>query len=51
MRSNPGTVLVTGSSGLIGSEAAEYSDALGWKVHGIDNKMRADFFGPDEDTT
>jgi CDP-paratose 2-epimerase len=51
MRSNSGTALVTGSSGLIGSEAVEYFDALGWKVHGIDNNMRADFFGPDGDTT
>lgn len=44
------TLLVTGSSGLIGSEAVEYFDRLGWEVHGMDNNMRADFFGPDGDT-
>lgn len=44
-------VLVTGSSGLIGSEAVEFFDARGWEVHGVDNNMRRDFFGPDGDTT
>jgi CDP-paratose 2-epimerase len=45
------TVLITGSSGLIGSEAVSYFDARGWKVVGVDNNMRADFFGPKGDTT
>lgn len=44
-------VLITGSSGLIGSEAVTYFDRRGWEVHGIDNNMRRDFFGPDGDTT
>lgn len=44
-------LLVTGSSGLIGSESVTYFDAKGWKVHGVDNNMRKDFFGPDGDTT
>jgi CDP-paratose 2-epimerase len=44
-------VLVTGSSGLIGSEAVEHFDRLGDHVLGIDNNMRADFFGPKGDTT
>jgi len=44
------TLLVTGSSGLIGSEVVSYFDSLGWKVHGVDNNMRADFFGPPGDT-
>ncbi|MCC9608050.1 NAD-dependent epimerase/dehydratase family protein [Blastopirellula sp. JC732] len=44
-------VLVTGSSGLIGSQTVEYFDQLGWDVHGIDNNMRMDFFGRDGDTT
>ena len=44
-------LLVTGSSGLIGSEAVEYFAARGWTVHGVDNNMRRDFFGPDGDTT
>ena len=43
--------LVTGSSGLIGSEAVTYFDAMGFDVVGIDNNMRADFFGPKGDTT
>ncbi len=44
------TLLVTGSSGLIGSEVAEHFCCLGWDVHGVDNNMRADFFGPTGDT-
>lgn len=43
-------ILVTGSSGLIGSEVVVHFDALGWDVHGVDNNMRADFFGPGGDT-
>jgi len=44
-------VLVTGSSGLIGSEAAAFFDHRGWEVHGVDNNMRRDFFGEHGDTT
>jgi CDP-paratose 2-epimerase len=44
-------VLVTGSAGLIGSEAVSFFDALGFRVDGIDNNGRADFFGPQGDTT
>ncbi len=44
-------VLVTGSSGLIGSEAVQFFDGLGFEVTGVDNNMRADFFGPRGDTT
>ena len=44
-------VLITGSSGLIGSEAVTFFDRLGWTVHGLDNNMRRDFFGSDGDTT
>lgn len=43
-------LLVTGSSGLIGSEVVDYYCKLGWRVHGVDNNMRADFFGPQGDT-
>ncbi len=43
-------MLVTGSSGLIGSEIVSYFSDRGWKVYGIDNNMRADFFGPQGDT-
>lgn len=44
-------VLVTGSSGLIGSEAVVHFERKGCRVLGIDNNMRADFFGPKGDTT
>jgi len=50
-RSRLRRVLVTGSSGLVGSEAVSYFDARGFEVHGIDNNMRRDFFGPDGDTS
>jgi CDP-paratose 2-epimerase len=43
-------LLVTGSSGLIGSEMVSHFSKLGWTVHGIDSNMRADFFGPQGDT-
>jgi CDP-paratose 2-epimerase len=45
------TLLVTGSSGLIGSEVCvHFSRELGYVVHGIDNNQRAVFFGPQGDT-
>jgi CDP-paratose 2-epimerase len=47
MRKN---VLVTGSSGLIGSEAVEHFDRQGCHVTGIDNNMRRVFFGAPGDT-
>src|ERR1700753_3940274 len=43
-------VLVTGSNGLIGSEAVSYCDGIGADVVGVDNNMRAVFFGPQGDT-
>lgn len=43
-------VLVTGSSGLIGSELVSYFDPRSQAVIGLDNNMRADFFGPEGDT-
>ncbi|OYT72695.1 MAG: NAD-dependent epimerase [Chloracidobacterium sp. CP2_5A] len=42
--------LVTGSSGLIGSEVVTYFHQRGFVVHGIDNNQRAAFFGPGGDT-
>lgn len=45
------TLLVTGSSGLIGSEVCSYfARELGYTVHGVDNNQRAAFFGPQGDT-
>jgi len=44
------TILVTGSSGLIGSEAVEHFDRQGHAVVGIDNNMRREFFGAAGDT-
>jgi CDP-paratose 2-epimerase len=43
--------LVTGSSGLIGSEAVTFFDERGFRVVGVDNNMRRDFFGEPGDTT
>ncbi|HXS54579.1 MAG TPA: NAD-dependent epimerase/dehydratase family protein [Hanamia sp.] len=43
-------IIVTGSSGLIGSEVVSFFANTGWDVYGIDNDMRADFFGPQGDT-
>jgi CDP-paratose 2-epimerase len=42
--------LVTGSGGLIGSECVRTLCDEGWQVTGIDNDMRAQFFG-DQGTT
>src|ERR1022692_2207935 len=45
------SLLVTGSSGLIGSEVCMYfGRELGYAVHGVDNNQRAAFFGPQGDT-
>ncbi len=44
-------ILVTGSSGVVGSEAVRFFDGLGFSVLGIDNNLRAEFFGPQGDTT
>ncbi len=44
-------VFITGSSGLIGSELVTFFDSRATRVIGIDNNMRADFFGPEGDTT
>jgi CDP-paratose 2-epimerase len=38
-------ILVTGSAGLIGSEAVKHFCAQGHDVHGVDNDMRKYFFG------
>ncbi len=43
-------ILVTGSSGLIGSEAVSRYDREGHHVVGVDNNMRREFFGPGGDT-
>src|SRR5258706_10538683 len=43
-------VLITGSSGLIGSESAKFFGELGFEIHGIDNDMRKYFFGEEAST-
>jgi CDP-paratose 2-epimerase len=43
-------VIVTGSAGLVGSEAALFFADLGFDVVGIDNNMREYFFGADAST-
>lgn len=44
-------ILITGSSGLIGSEAVQHYDKLGFEVFGIDNNLRKEFFGDKGDTS
>ena len=44
------TILVTGSAGLIGSETVQHFAREGARVVGIDNDMRAQFFGPEAST-
>ncbi len=43
-------VLVTGSGGLIGSESVHFFCQKGYDVIGVDNDMRAYFFGPEAST-
>src|SRR2546421_9841006 len=43
-------IIVTGSAGLIGSESARHFAAEGYRVIGIDNDMRSQFFGPEAST-
>ncbi len=43
-------LLVTGSSGLIGSEVCLFFAKQGYEIHGVDNNQRAVFFGPQGDT-
>lgn len=43
-------LLVTGASGLIGSEVCIHFANLGWEIHGLDNNQRAVFFGSSGDT-
>jgi CDP-paratose 2-epimerase len=44
-------VLITGSTGLIGSEAVNFFCKKGFDVVGIDNNLRKFFFGEDGSTT
>src|SRR6266850_2899373 len=44
------TIIVTGSSGLIGSETAKRFAEKGLRIVGIDNDMRAQFFGAEAST-
>jgi CDP-paratose 2-epimerase len=45
-----GIALITGSAGLIGSEAARFFHEQGFDVYGIDNNLRKYFFGNDGST-
>jgi len=44
------TAIITGTGGLVGSEAARHFDRLGLDVIGIENDMRASFFGSEAST-
>lgn len=43
-------VMVTGSAGLIGSEAVEFYASAGYEIVGIDNNMREFYFGAEGTT-
>ena len=45
-----GVAVITGSTGLVGSEAARHFARLGMDIVGIDNDMRATFFGAEAST-
>jgi CDP-paratose 2-epimerase len=45
------TAVVTGSGGLVGSESVQHLIEEGWDVIGLENDMRAAFFGPDASTS
>lgn len=42
--------IITGSGGLIGAEAVRFFSQKGFHIVGIDNDMRAEFFGPEAST-
>jgi CDP-paratose 2-epimerase len=44
------TVIITGSGGLIGSESVQHFVEAGFDVVGLENDMRAAFFGLDAST-
>ncbi len=44
-------ICITGSSGLVGSEAVNFFKEKGWEVFGIDNNMRSYFFGTPKQKT
>ena len=44
------TVIVTGSGGLVGSETVRHFAEVGYDVVGIENDMRAHYFGPEAST-
>lgn len=44
------SILVTGSSGLIGSEVVKFFHSLGYILHGVDNNQREIFFGANGST-
>jgi CDP-paratose 2-epimerase len=43
--------IITGSGGLIGSESVEHFVQAGYDVTGLENDMRARFFGPEASTS
>jgi CDP-paratose 2-epimerase len=45
------TAIISGSGGLIGSESVRHFIEAGYRVVGLENDMRAKFFGPDASTS
>ncbi len=46
-----GVAVVTGSGGLIGSESVRFFAEQGFDVIGVENDMRAHFFGAEASTS
>ena len=44
-------ILITGSNGLVGSEAVKFFNDKDWNVVGVDNNMRSVLFGVEEENT
>lgn len=44
------TVIITGSAGLIGAESCRFFHDKGYRIIGIDNDMRKEFFGAEAST-
>ncbi len=44
------TAIITGSAGLIGAEACRFFSDKGYRIIGVDNDMRKEFFGAEAST-
>ena len=51
MGKNINTILVTGSSGLVGSQSVDFFSSKAQNIIGVDNNMRKKFFGKNSSTS